>query len=191
MFWFSTSIMVRKASGPTARDSIAQPNGLGCSKSAKSSGPTVRDSFAQPNGLGCRQNSGLCLLRRVDQDLGCRDDKSPKDAMRSESGPTVTTIQRVSGNGPTVTIISGQGTETVLDGFTITGGNRGGIFIRNTSPVIENCIFTNNSNNPFSGDGSGGGIRIEGTLGFDVLISNCRNLQQHGKTGRRYPRGRR
>ncbi len=41
----------RRISGPTARDSLAQSNGLG-SNVGEPSGPTARDSLAQSNGLG-------------------------------------------------------------------------------------------------------------------------------------------
>jgi len=56
------------------------------------------------------------------------------------------------GNGTVVTFSGGEDSSSVLDGFTITGGNNndvydgGGMTIRTGSdPQIHNCTFTNNS----------------------------------------------
>ncbi|TVQ56417.1 MAG: hypothetical protein EA377_02220 [Phycisphaerales bacterium] len=68
--------------------------------------------------------------------------------LRSSDGPEVTIID-VSGQDVTAIVMtSGEGEGTVIDGFTITGGagtNGGGMDIRNASPVVRNCIFTQNS----------------------------------------------
>ncbi len=78
--------------------------------------------------------------------------------VRSQLGPDVTTID---GNGTwqVVTFKSGEGTSTVLEGFTITNGfgywlsEGGGIHCENSSPTISNNIITANTL-----DGDGGGI---------------------------------
>jgi parallel beta-helix repeat protein len=62
---------------------------------------------------------------------------------------------------------SGEGINSVLDGFTITNGlawneNGGGILCQNSSPTISNCIITNNSAEVHMiGGGCGGGISCE------------------------------
>ncbi|MHC4499886.1 MAG: Vps62-related protein, partial [Planctomycetota bacterium] len=69
----------------------------------------------------------------------------------SSGGPDVTTID---GDGAyhVVQCISGEGPNTILEGFTITGGNSsgpdpndrrgGGVFNFNSSPMVTNCTFT-------------------------------------------------
>ena len=67
--------------------------------------------------------------------------------LRSSDGPQLTIING-SGAGSVVQCVSGEGSGTVLDGFTITGGNAnegGGMLNINTSPTVRNCIFENNT----------------------------------------------
>ncbi len=75
--------------------------------------------------------------------------------LRSSAGPAVTTINALS-TGSVVTCNSGEGFDTVLDGFTITGGlaNFGaGMFNNGSSPTVAHCTFTGNIANT-----SGGGM---------------------------------
>ncbi|MFC1704662.1 right-handed parallel beta-helix repeat-containing protein [Candidatus Omnitrophota bacterium] len=64
-------------------------------------------------------------------------------------GPGLTTI---SGTAP-VTFTTGEGPNSILDGFTITGGTQPGIYINDASPTIRNNEITGNSST-----GHGGGI---------------------------------
>ena len=69
--------------------------------------------------------------------------------VRSSDGPGVTVID-AQGSGSVVTCGSGEGPDTVLDGFTITGGNGtgiggGGMFDSGSSPTVTNCSFSGNS----------------------------------------------
>ena len=78
----------------------------------------------------------------------------------SSGGPEVTTIDGT-GNYHVVQCVSLEDANTILDGFTITGGNAtggwpdyygGGMYNQQSSPTVTNCIFTGNS------AGSGGGM---------------------------------
>ncbi len=67
--------------------------------------------------------------------------------VRSSDGPEVTTIHGT-GSGTIVLCISGEGPDTVLDGFTIrgAGGNQYGGGMRNEAhPTVANCIFFGNA----------------------------------------------
>ena len=76
--------------------------------------------------------------------------------LKSSGGPEVTTILGT-GTNSVVKAISGEGTNTILDGFTVTGGTGslwlgdstlvgGGMRIQNqSSPTVKNCIFKNNT----------------------------------------------
>lgn len=72
----------------------------------------------------------------------------------STGGPEVTTINGA-GHFHVVQCESGEGPDTILEGFTITGGNAngsshpdyygGGMYNYANSPTVKNCIFTGNS----------------------------------------------
>ena len=77
----------------------------------------------------------------------------------SSGGPNDTTIDGT-GAYHVVQCISGEGAGTVLEGFTITGGNAyglfpdrcgGGMYNEGSSPTVTNCTFSGNS----AGDGGG------------------------------------
>ena len=90
-------------------------------------------------------------------------------------------VQVIADNGPTVTIIDGMQNGSVvsatnisstsrLEGFTITNGSipsgfGAGMYNFNSSPIITNCIFRDNS-----GFGGGG---ICNHLGSSPVITNC------------------
>jgi len=67
--------------------------------------------------------------------------------LKSENGPTTTMID---GNqmGSVVRIESGEGSDSVFEGFTVTNGSAlegGGMYCYGASPTLENCTFTNNT----------------------------------------------
>lgn len=83
--------------------------------------------------------------------------------------------------GSVVIFANGEVNDSVLDGFTITGGtgtdstgngwpNGGGIYCRNSSPVIRNCMISNNNAE------NGGGVNSQ-TLNLpyrhSLTIENC------------------
>jgi hypothetical protein len=73
--------------------------------------------------------------------------------LRSSDGAEVTTIDGT-GFFHVVQCVSGEGLNTILDGFTITGGNAngstpnsrgGGMFNSESSPTVANCMFSGNA----------------------------------------------
>ena len=113
--------------------------------------------------------------------------------LKSSDGPSVT-IMDIQG-GPTSIhrgffLIHGETQATVIEGLTITngyligdtggsglagGGGGAGVYIRDSSPVIRNCIVRNNTSahvgQVFVVDGRGAGIYIDGNSA--ALIESC------------------
>jgi len=87
-------------------------------------------------------------------------------------GPRVTRLYEYSGSNPVVRIQSGEGAGTVVEGFTISGGNGGneggGIYVSGSSPTLTRLIIENNNAE------RGGGIHITGgdPVIEDVVIRN-------------------
>ena len=97
----------------------------------------------------------------------------------SDQGPNVTIID---GNqaGSVVTFVSGEGLQSVLNGFTVRNGNAassvldgGGIRIANSSPTITGNFIINNS----AADG-GGGISV--SFGSPLIQGNV--IKNNGQT---------
>ncbi|MFA5293189.1 MAG: M12 family metallo-peptidase [Phycisphaerae bacterium] len=84
-----------------------------------------------------------------------------------------TTIIDANNSGSAVTFDSGEDSNSILAGFTITGGNTelgGGIYIDGASPIIEKNIITGNSSNT-----EGGGIYCQGgsaTIRYNKISDN-------------------
>lgn len=84
--------------------------------------------------------------------------------LRSIDGPNATIIDASSGLSSVVRCISGEGSDTMISGFTLTGGvgtlqgqgarAGGGIYIHNSSPTITDCVLAAND------AALGGGIAI-------------------------------
>ena len=86
--------------------------------------------------------------------------------VRSQDGPETTIIDGGFA-GSVVTFASGEGSASVLEGFTIEGGNAdsgGGIHILNSSPRVSSCTVSDNFAQ------WGGGIHIENG---SPLVSGC------------------
>ena len=66
--------------------------------------------------------------------------------LKSSDGPEVTVID-AAGSGTVITCASGEGPDSVLDGFTITGGFAdfgGGMYCAGASPTVSGCVFVAN-----------------------------------------------
>jgi hypothetical protein len=88
--------------------------------------------------------------------------------LRSSGGRDVTTIDATGIGGSVVTCATDEGPETILDGFTITGGtgiddgsygkDGGGMYNFRSSPTVINCTFSGNKARGSEGLGAGGGM---------------------------------
>jgi hypothetical protein len=90
----------------------------------------------------------------------------------SEEGPSATIID---GNqsGSVVSFSGGEGTNSIIQGFTITNGyatQGGGIYCTNASPGITNCVITGNST--FSGINTPWVFRMNGGDGGGIYASS-------------------
>ncbi len=91
----------------------------------------------------------------------------------SSGGPGVTTINGT-GHYHVVQCVSGEGVNTILEGFTITGGNAngswpddrgGGMYNETASPTVTNCIFSGNS--------AGYGCGMGNYQGSNPTVTDC------------------
>jgi PKD repeat protein len=99
--------------------------------------------------------------------------------VRSSGGPLSTIIDGTSSGGSVVTAVSGEGPTTVLEGFTITGGNAlegGGMRNVGSSPTVRDCIFTANN----ASDRGGG---MYNRLGSPTIIGTRFELNSAGAMG--------
>lgn len=83
------------------------------------------------------------------------------------AGPESTTIDGT-GHSHVVQCISGEGADTILEGFTITGGDAaesyepdGGLWSRESRPTVTRCIFVGNS------------ARYGGGISGDATVTDC------------------
>jgi len=100
--------------------------------------------------------------------------------VRSSGGAEVTTIDATGIGGSVVTCASGEGPDTVLDGFTMTGGtgtenifyakDGGGMYNYDSSPTITNCTFSGNKAIGSEGLGAGGGMY---NYNSSPTVTNC------------------
>jgi len=103
------------------------------------------------------------------------DFKGKAVRLYSNGGPAVTTINGT-GHYHVVQCVSGEGAKTILEGFTITGGNAngpqypddqfgGGMYNLHSSPTVKNCIFRSNN-----AKWCGGGMY---NAGSSPTVTNC------------------
>ena len=96
--------------------------------------------------------------------------------LHSSDGPDITTID-AQANGTVISCTSGEGIETVVEGFTITGGtgtnlpspfagfSGGGMLNVSSSPTVTACIFVTNT-----ADNRGGGMC---NIASSPTVTNC------------------
>ena len=90
--------------------------------------------------------------------------------VQSFGGPLVTVISG-SGTGSVVRCVTGEGSDTILEGFTITGGSAlegGGMHNSGSSPTVRDCIFSGNN----AGDRGGGMYNEDGS----PTVTGCQFL---------------
>ena len=132
--------------------------------------------------------------------------------LKSADGPIITIIDGSNSNGPVVQTFNGEGPDTVIEGFTVTGGNvadngggmrnigtsptvknmifagnhagdrGGGMYNRNASPLVEDSLFENNS----SGAMGGGMFNIEGSSPTIISSRFTANTSHKGGGMRNY-----
>lgn len=79
-----------------------------------------------------------------------------KARLRSEAGAAATTIKAANAAVPTVQFMGGEDSLSVIDGFTVKGGQNGSsIYCSGSRPIIENCDIT-----PVFAGGQSYGIRL-------------------------------
>jgi hypothetical protein len=104
--------------------------------------------------------------------------------IRSADGPAVTTIDGTGIADAVVVGLHNAGPDTVLRGFTITGGtgydvpnnpaSGGGMYLKGSDPTIVDCVFTGNT------AGRGGGLFAEFS---SVTLIGCTFFANAGGTG--------
>jgi hypothetical protein len=114
----------------------------------------------------------------------CIDFKGKAIVLRSIGGAEVTTID-AAGGLHVVTFANAEGANSILDGFTITGGNASGvgfpdgcgagILCNGTQPIIRNCIITNNY-----AASDGGGVYIKNLY---PVLHNCLIYNNNANNG--------
>ena len=90
--------------------------------------------------------------------------------VESESGPELTTID-ANGAGSVVSFTDDESLESIIAGFTLTGGTGtsvgstrgGGVYIAGAEAIVENCIIRDNTAD------LGGGLATTGGLGVQIL----------------------
>lgn len=99
--------------------------------------------------------------------------------LRSAGGPTVTVIDGSGANGSVVQCVSGEGPDTILQGFTITGGNAnigGGMLNVGSSPTVIDSVFVANH-----ADDRGGGMYNR--KGNPIIIGTTFRQNTSGEMG--------
>jgi len=103
----------------------------------------------------------------------------------SADGRDATTIDATGLNASVVTCNNDEGATTIMEGFTITGGNSGvrggGMYNFNSSPTVTNCIFSSNTS-----IGGGGGMSNYGTNPTNPTnptVTNCNFIENTAGDG--------
>jgi hypothetical protein len=99
------------------------------------------------------------------------------------ANPAITIIDAAGLGESAVLCMNGEWTDTVVEGFTMTGGDGtdiggytygGGMYCRYASPTIRNCVFRNNVAD------AGGGLAVHGSYS---MVSDCVFTENEALTG--------
>ena len=133
--------------------------------------PCAYGAILHPGGNQCgrKWGYGLSRSRYVHRNINF---SGKAITVISDQGPALTVIDG-NNNGPVATFVSGEGPQSVLNGFTIQHGsaqfvpilNGGGVRIENSSPGIAGNVITSNN-----AGAAGGGIYI--LSGSPLIQSN-------------------
>ncbi len=94
----------------------------------------------------------------------------------NDAGVVLNTIINGGGVGTVVTCDSGEGSDTVLSGFVITGGNApegGGMQNIGSSPTVTNCSFIGNTATGLAAQGATLGGGMFNSLNSNPTVSKC------------------
>lgn len=87
--------------------------------------------------------------------------------IHSSAGAATTILDGTALGVPVITVDSGEGLGTIIEGFTITNGsaaNGGGMYISASSPTVNSCVFDSNT----ATDDGGGVYNLGGSPAFDL-----------------------
>ncbi|MDH3219194.1 MAG: right-handed parallel beta-helix repeat-containing protein [Gammaproteobacteria bacterium] len=105
--------------------------------------------------------------------IGTIDFKGKAITLVSMNGPLLTVLDGGGANSPVVNFSSGEGNNSVLDGFTIQNGGDRGINVSSASPIIQNNIIAQNT--------ACAGAGIE--LGFSSAVVRQNIIRNNFKSG--------
>ena len=147
----------------------------------------VPDNYATIQGAVDASSTGDRIIIRDGIYAENLDFKGKAITLRSENGPQQCIVYGQENSEPVVSFTSNEGSDSILEGFTITGGASplgGGIYCSLSSPTIRNCIISGNNSFPLEGENSGGGgiyLDQSGAVVEDCLIQeNTANGGGHG-----------
>lgn len=101
--------------------------------------------------------------------------------IHSSAGAATTILDGTALGVPVITVDSGEGAGTIIEGFTITNGsaaNGGGMYISASSPTVTSCIIDGNT----ATDDGGGVYNSGGSPAFDLCTFD-NNTATNGRGG--------
>ncbi|MBP27147.1 MAG: hypothetical protein CMJ63_02860 [Planctomycetaceae bacterium] len=141
--------------------------------------PTIQDAIASASdGDVILVSPGTYTATDLDFDLEVINTSGLSIELRSSEGPESTIIdgQKLR---PVIVCTQNETAETIINGFTITGGASpgwgGGIFCRSSSPTFTNCIITDNTSAE-----RGGGVYLHRA---DPTFNECTWTENESDTG--------